>query len=136
MSLVGFGIIKPFINMADTAITLTASQSGSVLVITADNTGARAVTLPQVQAGLNFRIINRFGALTNAWTVTTAAADAIMRGQTSQANTVAVLNAAARTTITIVAANTKVGDFLDINCDGTNWLIYGSTITAATFTFA
>jgi len=112
------------VNVVETltgATTLTAEDSGKVFVLNAA-AGAQ-ITLPAVAdaAGQNYRFI--VGALfaTTAWTVR-AASNRIQGGVIVNST---LVPAADENTITFSASADTVGDFVELNCDGTNWYVFG-----------
>jgi hypothetical protein len=112
------------------ATTLTAEDSGKVFILNAA-AGAQ-VTLPAVAdaAGQNYRFI--VGALfaTTAWTIK-AASNKIQGGVI--VNSVNV-PAADENTITFSASADTIGDFVELNCDGTNWYVFGLGTSAGAIT--
>jgi hypothetical protein len=112
------------VNVVETltgATTLTAEDSGKVFVLNAA-AGAQ-ITLPAVAdaAGQNYRFI--VGALfaTTAWTVR-AASNRIQGGVIVNST---LVPAADENTITFSASADTIGDFVELNCDGTNWYVFG-----------
>jgi len=112
------------VNVVETltgATTLTAEDSGKVFVLNAA-AGAQ-ITLPAVAdaAGQNYRFI--VGALfaTTAWTVK-AASNRIQGGVIVNST---LVPAADENTITFSASADTIGDFVELNCDGTNWYVFG-----------
>jgi len=112
------------------ATTLTAEDSGKVFILNAA-AGAQ-VTLPAVAdaAGQNYRFI--VGALfaTTAWTVR-AASNRIQGGVI--VNSVLVPGAD-ENTITFSASADTIGDFVELNCDGSNWYVSGMGTAAGAIT--
>ena len=112
---------------ADT--TLTASDSGKTIIL--DAVG-EAITLPAVEAGLNYKFIVGAVVATSSWTV--AAATAVMYGSVTEAGLVQLLSA--ETTITIVHTKAIRGDWFTLESDGTNWYVAGQLSVASSFTTA
>jgi hypothetical protein len=112
------------------ATTLTAEDSGKVFILNAA-AGAQ-VTLPAVAdaAGQNYRFI--VGALfaTTAWTIK-AASNKIQGGVIVDSVNVP---AADENTITFSASADTIGDFVELNCDGTNWYVFGLGTSAGAIT--
>lgn len=98
---------------------LTAADSGKLIVLKAA-VGA-AVTLPAVQAGLKYKIVVGQAFATTAWTITAPAK--VIQG-TVIVNGESVLGEN-EDIITFAHAAEKVGDFVDLVCDGTNWYVSG-----------
>lgn len=112
------------------AVTLTAEDSGKVLILKA-SAGAQ-ITLPAVatSAGLRFKfIVGQLFATTN-WTV--LAASNVIEGSVLVAGAhVAGVN---ENTISFVASAESVGDFAELVSDGTNWYVNGSGVSAGSIT--
>lgn len=112
------------------AVTLTAEDSGKVLILKA-SAGAQ-ITLPAVatSAGLRFKfIVGQLFATTN-WTVL-AASNVIEGSVLVNGAHVAGVN---ENTISFVASAESVGDFAELVCDGTNWYVNGSGVSAGSIT--
>ena len=103
------------------AITLSAEDSSKVLILKAA-AGAQ-ITLPAVAdaAGQSYRFIVGQLFATTAWTIK-AASNVIQGGVI--VNSVNVPGAD-ENTITFSASADTVGDFVELNCDGTNWYVSG-----------
>ena len=101
------------------AITLTAEDSGKVFILKAA-AGAQ-ITLPAVatSAGFRFKFVIGLAFATTNWTV--LAASNVIEGS--------VLVAGAH-----VASAESLGDFAELVCDGTNWFVNGSGVTAGSIT--
>jgi len=111
--------------VATTAVTtLTADQSGSTITLGA--AGGYAVTLPAPAVGLKFKFIVLV-APTTAYTVVTTASANIIHGQISSAEDAAgsVSTAASSDTISFVANKAIIGDYCEVESDGTNWYVSG-----------
>jgi hypothetical protein len=110
------------------ATTLTAAQSGSLVVLS--QAAGYAVTLPSPAAGLNYRFVVQALFGTTDWVITSAAAD--MYGTVMEAG---VLQAVAgATTINLELGADTIGDYIDVYSDGTYWYVAGSTAQAASVT--
>lgn len=112
------------------ATTLTAEDSGKVLILKA-SAGAE-ITLPDdiATAGLRFKfIVGQLFATTN-WTVK-AASNVIEGSVLVNGAHVAGIN---ENTISFVASAESIGDFAELVCDGTNWYVNGSGVTAGSIT--
>ena len=112
------------------AATLTAEESGKLLILSAA-AGAQ-VTLPAVatSAGYKYRFVVGLAFATTAWTIK-AATSKIQGGVI--VNSVNV-PAADENTITFSASAETVGDFVQLNCDGTNWYVSGLGTSAGAIT--
>ena len=103
---------------ADT--TLTAGNSGTWYKL--DNSTGKAVTLPALKSGLNFRFIVADNFATDNFIIDSAEGDNI--------SGVLVVNgasvvAADEDQINFVASAETVGDFIDIWSDGSAWFVSG-----------
>lgn len=112
------------------ATTLTASDSGKTLILSA--AAGAAITLPAVaaSAGMCFKFIVGAAFATTNWTI--VAATSVIQGNVIVASThVAGSN---ENTISFVASAESVGDYVDLECDGTNWYVSGSGVTSGSIT--
>ena len=112
------------------ATTLSAEDSSKVLILKAA-AGAQ-ITLPAVAdaTGQNYRFIVGQLFATTAWTIK-AASNVIQGGVI--VNSVNVPGAD-ENTITFSASADTVGDFVELNCDGTNWYVSGLGTSAGAIT--
>ena len=112
------------------ATTLTAEDSGKSFSLSAA-AGAQ-ITLPAVATSAGFRYRFTVAALfaTTAWTIK-AATSKIQGGVI--VNSVNVPGAD-ENTITFAHAADTIGDFVELNCDGTNWYVFGLGTTAGAIT--
>ena len=112
------------------AVTLTAEDSGKVLILKAA-AGAQ-ITLPAVATSAGFRfkfVVGQLFATTN-WTVL-AASNVIEGSVLVNGAHVAGVN---ENTISFVASAESVGDFAELVCDGTHWYVNGSGVTTGAIT--
>ena len=117
-------------------ITLTAAKT----LISADSTNTYIlsaaiglpIALPALEAGLKFKFIVGAAFATTDWTI--VCPSAIGQGG-AIVNSVNV-PAANETTISLVATAETVGDFVNVECDGTNYYINGIGTAAGAITFA
>jgi len=112
------------------ATTLTAEDSGKSFYLNAA-AGAQ-ITLPAVATSAGFRYRFTVAALfaTTAWTIK-AATNKIQGGVI--VNSVNVPGAD-ENTITFAHAADTIGDFVELNCDGTNWYVFGLGTAAGAIT--
>lgn len=112
------------------AVTLTAEDSGKVLILKAA-AGAQ-ITLPAVatSSGLRFKFVVGLAFATTDWTVL-AASNVIQGSVLVNGAHVAGSN---ENTISFVASAESVGDFAELVCDGTNWYVNGSGVSAGSIT--
>jgi len=121
--------------LSTTALTadtvLTASQSGECFYLDAIG---EAITLPAVgdAAGVQYKFVGTAATATTDWTI--AATTAKIQGSVTVAG--GVIPAANETTITLVVAKFLAGDWITLECDGTNWYIAGQVVTALGLTMA
>ena len=113
---------------ADT--TLTPADSGKVFFL--DAVG-EAITLPAVgvSAGVQYKFICDTTTATTDWTI--VAATNVIQGSVTVAG--AVIAASNENTITLVVAKFLPGDWVTLECDGTNWYVAGQVVTALGCTF-
>ena len=112
------------------AVTLTAEDSGKVLILKAAS-GAQ-ITLPAVatSAGLRFKFIVGQLFATTDWTI--KALSNVIEGSVLVAGShVAGVD---ENTVSFVASAESVGDFAELVCDGTNWYVNGSGVSAGSIT--
>lgn len=112
------------------ATTLTAEDSGKVFILKA--AGGAQITLPAVatSAGLRFKFIVGQLFATTDWTVK-ALSNAIEGSVLVNGAHVAGVD---ENTISFVASAESIGDFAELVCDGTNWYVNGSGVTAGAIT--
>ena len=112
------------------ATTLTAEDSGKVLILKA-SAGAQ-ITLPAVatSAGLRFKFIVGQLFATTDWTIK-AATNVIEGSVLVNGAHVAGVD---ENTISFVASAESIGDFAELVCDGTNWYVNGSGVSAGAIT--
>ena len=112
------------------ATTLSGADSGKHFSLNAA-AGAQ-ITLPAVatSAGFNFKFTVQALFATTAWTIK-AASNVIQGGVI--VNSVNVPGAD-ENTITFSASADTVGDFVELNCDGTNWYVSGLGTSAGAIT--
>jgi hypothetical protein len=112
------------------ATTLTAEDSGKVFILKAA-AGAQ-ITLPAVatSAGLRFKFIVGLAFATTDWTVKSAT-NVIEGSVLVNGAHVAGVD---ENTISFVASAESIGDFAELVCDGTNWYVNGSGVTAGAIT--
>lgn len=117
--------------------TSTPTGAGAVVagggVVFLNAAAGFALTLPAVAAGLRVRfIVGAVFATTNFTIVTASSANVIQGG--AIVNSVYV-PAVDEDTISFVASAETIGDYVELNCDGTNWLCEGVGALAGSITF-
>ena len=112
------------------ATTLTAEDSDKSFILKAA-AGAQ-ITLPAVATSAGFRFRFTVGQLfaTTAWTIK-AATNVIQGGVIVNSTNVP---GADENTITFSASADTIGDFVELNCDGTNWYVFGLGTAAGAIT--
>lgn len=128
--------VPEFVNIitpATGATTLTVGQSGSTIKL---NIGAaqQAITLPAVAAatGVKYKFVLGTGGNTSSATITAGAAN--IKG-ICMCNS-ALVACAGITTITFAQNTAIVGDFVELESNGTNWTIFAMGSAAGAITFA
>tara|TARA_R110000803_G_scaffold83760_1_gene149836 strand:+ start:45 stop:458 length:414 start_codon:yes stop_codon:yes gene_type:complete len=111
--------------------TLTAATSGTSYDLTTAGTDGAAVTLPALEAGLNFRFVVGSAFATTNWTVVSTTN--VINGNVLVAG--AHVAGASENTISFVASAESVGDWVDLYCNGTLWFAKGSGVTTGSITF-
>ena len=115
--------------------TVTAADSGTTFVLNA--AAGYAITLAAASAlGAGFKCKFVTGTLfaTSDWVITATAA--VMRGVIAELATGAANGTVAGTTATFELGADALGDFITLECDGTNIFITGMTTTADGITLA
>lgn len=116
------------------ATTLTAAESGQSFYLSL--AGGFTVTLPAPAVGLKYKFIVAI-APTTAYIIVTNASANIINGSVATPNVTAagdVSVAASSDTITFVASTAVVGDYVELESDGTNWYLSGMTHVAGGIT--
>ena len=109
--------------------TLTAAESGKVIFLNA--TGGGTVTLPSLKAGTNFKFIIGATEPTTNWIIDSAEGDNI--------DGILVVNGASvpaveEDQINFVASTAVAGDYIELECDGSNWFVNGVGSAAGSIT--
>lgn len=102
------------------AKTLTSGDSGKTYFL--DAAGGATITLPALKNGLNFKFIVADNFATTNWIVDSAEGDNI-EGMLEVAGAVVV--ASGEDQINFVASAEAKGDFVQLECNGTNWFVSG-----------
>ena len=124
------GLVRPVV-VVTAATTLTIDDSGKLFSLQAA-AGAQ-ITLPAVatSAGFKAKFVVGLAFATTAWTIK-AATNKIQGG--------AIVNStfvpgADENTITFAHAAETLGDFIELECDGTNWYANGVATAVGGITF-
>ena len=102
------------------ARTLTAADSGKTFWL--DAAAGATITLPALKDGVNFKFVVADNFATTNWIIDSAEGDNI-EGMIEVAGAVVV--AAAEDQINFVASAEAKGDFIVLECNGTNWFVSG-----------
>jgi len=113
------------------ARTIAMSDSGKVFYM--KGTAGANITLPAVAASAGFRARFYVGGAfaTTSWTIT--GATAVIQGGAIVNST--YVPGAAESLITFAYGAETVGDYIDLDCDGTNWYANGMAAAAGGITF-
>ena len=100
--------------------TLVGADSGKVIFLNA--TGGGTVTLPALKLGANFKFIIGSTEPTTDWVIDSAEGDNI--------DGILVVNgspvvAAEEDQINFIASTALAGDYIELECDGSNWFVNG-----------
>lgn len=112
-----------------TAVTLNNGDSGKTILLNA--AAGFAITLPTVLAGLKYKFVVAAAFATTDFTIVSTT-NVIQGG--AIVNSVFV-PAANENTISFVATAETVGDYVEIESDGTNWYVKGLGAGAGSITF-
>ena len=114
------------------ATTLTAADSGITQYLNA--AGGAAITLPAPVAGMKFKFITQAAFATTDWTIVTAAGANIIEGAIYETTNLIVV-ASNEDTITLAAGFESVGDWIELESDGTSWFASGLFMLAGACAF-
>jgi hypothetical protein len=120
------GGLKKVVAISTTA-TLTATQSGALVLVTAGS--AYTISLPALQAGLNYTLVQVSAASSG---VTVAATSTVLHGSSLGAATILAINGS--TNILFASGVSLRGDKIELLCDGTGWAVRASARAAGAFT--
>jgi hypothetical protein len=101
-------------------ITLVAADTNKVFWL--DNSTGKTITLPELEDGLNFKFVIADNFATDNWVIDSAEGDNI-EGMLEVAGAVVV--ASGEDQINFVASAESKGDFVQLECNGTNWFLSG-----------
>ena len=112
---------------ATTPLTLSATQSGSIISLTSGYAAALTINLPAPSPGATFKFVVNTTLAAFAVVITSPTANTMCLSSVNNA-TPAV---GAIGVSTGFAASTAKGASIDISCDGTNYYAVGRTLSAA-----
>ena len=113
------------------AATLTIADSGKTFIL--DGVAGAQIDLPAVAgaAGFYAKFIVGDAIATTNWTIV-AATNVIYGSALVDDSHVAAVT---ENTISFVVATATLGDFAELECDGTNWYVNGSAVASGAITF-
>ena len=117
------------------AKVVASTDSGTTFVLNA--AAGYAITLPTAAvmgAGFKCRFVTGTLFATSDWVISATAA--VMRGVIAEATGAATQSTIAGTTATFELGADSLGDFIDLECDGTNIFITGMSVLADSITLA
>ena len=109
--------------------TLTEADSGRVYWL--DNSTGETITLPALKDGLFFKFVIADNFATDNWIIDSAEGDNIEGAIVVNGATVA---AVAEDQINFVASAESLGDFIELECNGTKWFVSGHGTSAGSIT--
>jgi diphthamide biosynthesis methyltransferase len=112
------------------AKVLTLADSGDTFVLKA--AAGAAIILPAVTEGFKIKVITGLSFASTAWTITCPSAI----GQGGAIVNSVFVAASDETTITVAHGAESIGDYLEIESDGTSYFINGVGALAGAYTFA
>ncbi|QCZ35015.1 hypothetical protein D8Z79_025805 (plasmid) [Escherichia fergusonii] len=120
---------KAEVETISAAQTLTEADSGKVLILNA--AAGATITLPALGSGLRFKFVVGAAFATTNWVVDSAEGDNI--------NGILVVNGASvaasgEDQVDFVASAESIGDYIELVCDGSQWLLSGVGSAAGSIT--
>lgn len=120
---------KAEVETISAAQTLTEADSGKVLILNA--AAGATITLPALGSGLRFKFVVGAAFATTNWVVDSAEGDNI--------NGILVVNGASvaasgEDQVDFVASSESIGDYIELVCDGSQWLLSGVGSAAGSIT--
>jgi len=107
-----------------TTNVILADESGTTFYL--NTAGGFTSTLPAPAVGLKYRFIVST-APTTAYIITTNAGANILYGTINEITTTAGISVQAQDTLNFVASTSLIGDWIEVESDGTNWHVHGVT---------
>lgn len=107
------------------ADTLTSADTGKVFIL--DASAGATVTLPALEAGLNFKFIVGANFATTNWVIDSAEGDNINGIIADMGATVAGVPAVGEDQINFVASAESIGDWVELvaDYDNSQWIVTG-----------
>jgi hypothetical protein len=109
--------------------TLTEADSGKVFWL--DNSTGKTITLPALKAGLFFKFVVADNFATDNWIIDSAEGDNIEGTILVNGASIAALS---EDQINFVASSESLGDFIELECNGTNWFVSGAGQSSGSIT--
>jgi|TARA_S200002703_G_scaffold71885_1_gene62318 hypothetical protein len=109
--------------------TLIGADSGKVFILNA--TGGGTVTLPALKSGANLKFIIGATEPTTDWIIDSAEGDNIDGILVVNGASVAAIE---EDQINFVASTAVAGDYIELECDGSNWFVNGVGSAAGAIT--
>jgi hypothetical protein len=107
---------------------LTVSDSGKTFIL--DAAAGVAINLPALLTGLKFKFIVGDNFATTNFTVVSSTN--VIQGNVLVAG--AHVAGSNENTVSFVASAESIGDYAELDCDGTNWYVNGSGVTSGSIT--
>lgn len=116
--------VKNVIAATSADLTLTAADTGALITMDSSGGSSCEVTLPALEAGLNFHIVLKDVTAANKVIAPVAKIQGVIFTNGSGADD--AVDCANETSINF-SASCLVGDWLKLECDGTNWYVSGAS---------
>ena len=110
--------------------TIGSAESGEVYLLAGDPASERTITLPAAKAGAYLKFLVTAKADTAGWKIVVASGamlGSVLAHDTAGDGTTDVASDGADTHIQL-KADTHAGSYVDLICDGTNWIATGQVI--------
>lgn len=123
----GSSILSGFakdVSVLSTGTTLTAADSGKVFLLV-QGTSAKTATLPVAASGLNFRFVLKTAHATYKWEIVQASSADDFVGHIAASAAAGATASGSNTLIKFVNNVSVPGDYVALECDGTNWYVSG-----------
>lgn len=118
------GISQQVITLSGAGATKTLEATDSGAIVQLGGSDLSVVTLPAVEAGLNFRFV----ATTATFAHKIDGGAGVIQGgyhHNTNAATIARVAVVDKSSLALHGTSTRIGDTLDLWCDGTNWYVNG-----------
>jgi hypothetical protein len=115
-------VVRIFRDSEDITTTKTLYDNDSGKTFWLNASGGATITLPALRDGLNFKFVVASNFASTNWIIDSAEGDNI-EGMLEVAGAVVV--ASGEDQINFVASAEAKGDFVQLECNGTNWFVSG-----------